>query len=153
MTAMIDRLFARWGFSEEKFRRVERRLRMLSVVFMVLTGLFFIVWPPMSTHALWGGSWPPVIWGFFMVLGGTVSLWGILSRVLQVEQTGKFTLGLAIGFYVVNQALIMFQVPITYTRAGGTGILIAYFFAVWARYFALGAEIIASRTVKLLEGR
>lgn len=153
MPTAIDRLFARWGFSEEEFRRVERVMRVFGVVFMVLTGLFFIVWPPMSTHALWGGDWPPVAWGFFMVLGGVVSLWGILSRVLQVEQTGKFIMGLSIGFYIFNQSLIMFDVPITPTRAGGTGILVAYFFAVWARYFGIGADIIASRTAKILEGR
>lgn len=154
MPTPSERLLGRLGFTEERFRSWERRARIASVGMMVATGIFFIVWPPMSTSALWGGwSWAPIIWGFFMVLGGTLSIWGIHSRILQVEQTGKFILVLAIAFYILNQTLIMFQIPITPTRAGGTGILVAYLLSVLSRYFAISADIKASRAAKLLEGR
>lgn len=153
MPTRLDRLMRKMHLSGESLLLLERLSRMGGVVMMVATGLFFLVWPPTSTAALWGGDIPPYVWGFFMVLGGVLSVWGLVSRVLQTEQTGMFILALAIAFYALNQTMIMFQIPITWSRAGSTGILIAFFLTACARYFGLTAQILAARRTRMLEGQ
>lgn len=155
MPARISsRIARRFGLTEERARLYERRSRLAGVVTMVVTGIAFIAWPPMSTQALWGGNFiAPVTWGLFMALAGALSVWGILSRVLQIEQTGMFIMWLALGFYTVNQGMIMFETPITWTRAGGTSLLVAFLFLTFARYWALTADIIVARIARIKEGR
>lgn len=153
MLTRLDRFMRKMHLSGESLLILERISRMGGVVMMVATGLFFLIWPPTSTAALWGGDLPPYVWGFFMVLGGVLAIWGLTSRVLQTEQTGMFILMLAIGFYALNQAMIMFQVPITWSRAGSTGILVAFFLSTSARYFGLTTQILAARRTRMLGGR
>lgn len=153
MPTFIDRALRRLYMGEQRLRLWERVTRIAAVAMMVFTGLFFIIWPPTSTAALWGSDYAPYAWGFFMTLGGVFAVWGLCNRILQVEQTGMFIITLAVAFYVLNQSLIMFAVPITWTRAGSTTILAAFTFFSASRYFALSADILAARSARRMGGR
>ena len=149
---MIRKIASLLRVEEATLHRIARGLRMGSVVSMVLTGLFFITWPPMSTAAMWGGEYPPIVWGAFMIIGGGFAVWGIKTKIMQTEQTGMFILALAIAFYALNQALIMFQVPITPSRAGSTMILVSFLFSTCARHADLAVKIQAQRNARRLGG-
>ena len=141
------------GLTAESAENLERYARLAATVTMVATGLFFLVWPPTSSHALWGAYAAPYAWGTFMIVGGALASWGAVSRVLQVEHTGQFILTLVMGFYTLNQTMVMFSTPVTLTRAGSTSILLSFTFFALSRYFQLGGKLARVHEDRALEGR
>lgn len=141
------------GLSIESADGLERYARLAATITMVATGLFFLVWPPTSSHLLWGANVAPYAWGTFMIVGGILASWGAVSRVLQVEHTGQFILTLVMGFYTLNQTMVMFSAPVTLTRAGSTSILLSFTFFALSRYFQLGGKLARVHEDRALEGR
>ena len=141
------------GLTAESAESLERYARLAATVTMVATGLFFLVWPPTSSHLLWGANVAPYAWGTFMIIGGILASWGAVSRVLQVEHTGQFILTLVMGFYTLNQTMVMFSAPVTLTRAGSTSILLSFTFFALSRYFQLGGKLARVHEDRALEGR
>lgn len=89
-----------------------------------------------------------------MVVSGFVIVWGIRSKVLQVEQIGMLAMAVGAGLLSLGQTLVMLSEPVTWTRGGGTLILWALVSFALARYFELSSEIRSSRNaLQRLEGR
>lgn len=139
--------------SAESSDKMERYSRLAATVTMVATGLFFLTWPPTSTHALWGMNVAPYAWGSFMIIGGGLASWGLVTGIIQTEHTGKFILSLVMGFYTMNQTMVMFSDPVTPTRAGSTAILLSFTFFSLARYFQLSGKLARVYEERAWEGR
>lgn len=122
--------------------------RYIAAALVVSAGIFYLIQPPLTTTSFFEGEWPPMVWGAIMVASGLVISWGILSRVLQIEQYGMLMMGFGSGLLATGQTLVMFGDQVTWTRGGGTLILWAMVAFGAARYFELAAEIRSSRMAR-----
>lgn len=136
------------------FSRLGKAARYLASTLVIAAGVFYVYYPPQTTSAFFDGTWPPRIWGAIMVVSGFVIVWGIRSKVLQVEQIGMLAMAVGAGLLSLGQTLVMLSEPVTWTRGGGTLILWALVSFALARYFELSSEIRSSRrALQRLEGR
>lgn len=86
----------------------------------ITAGLFYVVFPPVTTTGFLEASWPPRTWGAALILGGIVKLVGLHSRVLDWQLLGLTLLFTGWGTLAVAQTLVMAGPPFAPTRGGGT---------------------------------
>lgn len=130
------------------FSRAGRLSRYLASTLLISSGLFYLLAPPRTTSQFFDGEWPSLVWGVFILVAGAVIIWGVWSRILQIEQYGMLMLGVGVGLVSTGQTLVMFGDPITWTRGGGTAILWGLVAFAVARYFELSAEIRSARLAR-----
>lgn len=131
-----------------RMQKAGRGFRIAAALIVSLAGAAYVLAPPRSTAGLWEADWPAITWGVLMVAAGIVTVLGLRSRVLNVEQYGMLMTAVSTGMLVINQTLLIFDPPVTPTRAGGTLILVGFLAFAVARYFELSADI---RSAKLAE--
>lgn len=137
------------------FTRAGKAARYLASTLVIAAGIFYLLSPPRTTSQFFEGEWPAMAWGAMMLVAGAVIIWGIKSKILQIEQYGMLILGVSSGLLSSAQSLVMFGdwPSVTWTRGGGTLILWALVAFAGARYFELSAEIRSSRLANVkLEG-
>lgn len=120
--------------------RTSRFLRALGSLVFLGAGLFYVFASPRTTASYFDSTYPAVVWGWVFILGGIVSLLGVLSRYVHIERFGILSIVIAGTCLFAGQVLVMFDVPIVWTRGGGT---LAYFgFTLFAfeRWYRLGAD-------------
>lgn len=132
----------------ERFTRTGRAFRYAGAVAMITTGLFYVLYPPRTTSAFFDTTLFPQAWGLIIFASGFVTLWGMRTRILQVEQYGTLMFAIGGGLLALAQTLVMVSPPPTLTRGGGTFVLYCLVFLVTARYFELSADI---RSAKLAQ--
>lgn len=103
--------------------RPRRVARLFASIAGTLAGLFFIIFPPMSSTQLLEASWPARTWGAFFLAGGIVSAVAWWRRNLTVDLLGLTCLAAGTFTLTGNQLMLMLEHPITYTRGGGTVVL------------------------------
>lgn len=135
------------------FTRAGKTARYVASTLVIAAGILYLIAPPRTTSQFFEGQWPAMAWGAMMLLAGGVIIWGIKSKILQVEQYGMLVLGVGSGMLSIGQTMVMLELPITWTRGGGTLILWALVAFAAARYFELSAEIRSARLAnQKLEG-
>lgn len=135
------------------FNRAGKTARYVASTLVIAAGIMYLFWPPRTTSQFFEGEWPALVWGGMMFIAGVVIIWGIRTKILQIEQYGTLLLGVGAGMLSLGQTLVMLGDDITLTRGGGTLILWALVSFAVARYFELSAEIRSSRLAdRKLEG-
>lgn len=107
----------------------QRALRVVGSATFLLAGLAYVFMPPVTATKYLESWWPAAVWGILFATGGAVSIYGILSRYVQVERFGLLIVLVAAACLTMTQTLIMFDGP-TWTRAGGTLVYAGY--TIWA---------------------
>lgn len=120
--------------------RTSRFLRALGSLVFLGAGLFYVFASPRTTASYFDSTYPAVVWGWVFILGGVVSLLGVLSRYVHIERFGVFAIVVAGSCLSIGQALVMFDVPITWTRGGGLLVYVAFTLFSFERWYRLGAE-------------
>lgn len=120
--------------------RISRLLRALGSIVFLGAGLFYVFASPRTTASYFDSTYPAVVWGWVFILGGIVSLLGVLSRYVHIERFGVFAIVVAGSCLSIGQALVMFDVPITWTRGGGLLVYVAFTLFSFERWYRLGAE-------------
>ena len=120
--------------------RTSRFLRALGSLVFLGAGLFYVFASPRTTASYFDSTYPAVVWGWVFILGGAVSLIGVLSQYVHIERFGVFTIVVAGSCLSIGQALVMFDVPITWTRGGGLLVYVAFTLFSFERWYRLGAE-------------
>lgn len=106
-----------------------------------LAGLAYMFFPPRTTAAFFDSEWPAVAWGAVFTFGGVISALGVLTNRPHHERLGVSLVLVAACCLTIAQFSVMFEIPITWTRGGGT---LAYLgFTMWAfdRWKRLGREV------------
>lgn len=135
------------------FTRAGKYLRYAASTLVIAAGIMYVTHPPRTTSQFFAGEWPAISWGVVMLISGAVIIWGIKSKILQIEQYGMLLLGVGAGMLSLGQTLVMVGHSITLTRGGGTLILWSLVAFAAARYFELSAEIRSARIAsRKLEG-
>lgn len=120
--------------------RASRFLRALGSIVFLGAGLFYVFASPRTTASYFDSTYPAVVWGWVFILGGIVSLIGVISQYVHIERFGILSIVIAGVCLCAGQTLVMFDSPIVWTRGGGT---LAYFgFTLFAfeRWYRLGAD-------------
>lgn len=106
----------------ELFRRIRdsRALHFAVAILSVVAGLFYLVFPPVTTTGFFEGSWPPRTWGAALAIGGIIKLVGLITRILDWQLLGLTFLVAGWVALALAQTLVMFGPPISPTRGGGT---------------------------------
>ncbi|SMY01037.1 hypothetical protein BSP239C_03172 [Brevibacterium sp. 239c] len=120
--------------------RTSRFLRALGSVLFLASGLFYVLAPPHTTTSFFDTPFPAIAWGSVFVFGGFVSLLGVITGYVHVERFGVFAIVVAGSCLSIGQALVMFDVPITWTRGGGLLVYVAFTLFSFERWYRLGAE-------------
>lgn len=120
--------------------RTSRFLRALGSLVFLGAGLFYVFASPRTTASYFDSTYPAVVWGWVFILGGVVSLLGVLSRYVHIERFGVFAIVVAGSCLSIGQALVMFDVPITWTRGGGLLVYVAFTLFSFECWYRLGAE-------------
>lgn len=120
--------------------RTSRFLRALGSLLFLASGLFYVLAPPHTTTSFFDAPFPAIAWGSVFVFGGFVSLLGVITRYVHVERFGVFAIVVAGSCLSIGQALVMFDVPITWTRGGGLLVYVAFTLFSFERWYRLGAE-------------
>ena len=130
--------------------RAGRRLRTVAGVVVLIAGVAYVLWPPNTTIGLFDAAWPPIGWGIILAISGGVIVWGIRSKLMQVEQLGMMGLGIGAGLLTISQTLVMILggTGFSPTRLGGTAAYLAFTIFAAARYFELSADIRAARLAR-----
>lgn len=124
------------------FRRIRdsRVLHYLVAVSSIGAGLFYLIFPPVTTIGFFSGAWPPYVWGGALVLGGVIKLYGLHSRILDWQLLGlTFLLAGWVGL-AFAQTLVMFGPPITPTRGGGVIGLWVLVLHVFSRFVMVACD-------------
>lgn len=129
------------------FSRAGKWMRYLASTLLIAAGLMYLTHPPRTTARYFEGEWPALVWGVLMLVGGGIILWGLQSRILQIEQYGMLMVGTGAGLLSIGQTMVMLDGP-TWTRGGGTAVLWALVAFSAARYFELSAEIRSARLAR-----
>ena len=120
--------------------RTSRFLRALGSIVFLGAGLFYVFASPRTTATYFDSTYPAVTWGWVFALGGSVSLLGVITRYVHIERVGIFAIVVAGSCLSVGQALVMFDVPITWTRGGGLLVYVAFTLFSFERWYRLGAD-------------
>ena len=119
---------------------MSRFLRALGSVVFLTAGLFYVLAPPRTATSFFDTPFPAIAWGAVFVLGGLVSLIGVFTRYVHIERFGVFAIVVAGTCLSIGQALVMFDVPITWTRGGGLLVYVAFTLFAFERWYRLGAD-------------
>lgn len=119
---------------------MSRFLRALGSVVFLSAGLFYVLAPPRTTTSFFDTPFPAIAWGSVFILGGFVSLLGVLTRYVHIERFGVFAIVVAGVCLSIGQGLVMFDVPITWTRGGGLLVYVAFTLFAFERWYRLGDE-------------
>lgn len=125
-------------------RKRDRTYRtVLSAAFVVFgaAGVAYMVAPPRTTSDFLDSSIPAMIWGFVFLVGAGIALGGIWKRIPHVERLGLMLVIIAGAVLTVVQSLVMFDPPITWTRAGGTGAYAGFTLIAWALHLKTSTRI------------
>ena len=125
-------------------RKRDRTYRaVLSAAFVVfgVAGVSYMVAPPRTTADFLDSSVPAMIWGGVFLIGAGIALVGIWKRVPHVERLGLMLVIIAGAVLTVVQALVMFDHPITWTRAGGTCAYAGFTLIAAALHLKTGARV------------
>ena len=117
-----------------------RLFRALGSLVFLAAGLFYVLAPPRTTTSFFDTPFPAIAWGTVFVFGGAVSLIGVLTRYVHIERFGVFAIVVAGTCLSVGQAMVMFDVPITWTRGGGLLVYVAFTLFAFERWHRLGAD-------------
>ena len=125
------------GKSDRLYRAV------LSAAFVVFgaAGVSYMVFPPRTTSDFLDSSIPAMIWGLVFLVGAGIALGGVWTRVPHVERLGLALVIIAGVVLTAVQALVMFDPPITWTRAGGTGAYAGFTLIAWALHIKTGTRV------------
>lgn len=115
----------------------------LSAAFIVFgaAGVSYMVAPPRTTSDFLDSSIPAMIWGGVFLAGAGIALGGIWSRVPHVERLGLALVIIAGLVLTAVQTLVMFDHPITWTRAGGTCAYAGFTLIAWALHLKTGTRV------------
>lgn len=137
---------------QQAMLRTGRRLRIVAGVVVFIAGVAYILFPPATTIGLFAAAWPPIGWGIVLAISGGVTVWGIHSKLMQVEQLGMMGMGIGAGLLTISQTLVMVMGGTGFapTRLGGTAVYLAFTILATARYFELAADIRAAKLAREL---
>lgn len=113
----------------------------LAFVGFVISGLFYVFAPTKSSSQYYDSSIPAVLWGVVFVLGGFCAVWGITRRTPHLERLGLMLVVIAGSVLTISQAALMLEVPITWTRGGGTGAYGSFTLLALALWLRLGKRV------------
>lgn len=116
---------------------------MLSSGFIVFgsAGVSYMAAPPRTTSDFLDSSIPAMIWGLVFLVGSGTALGGIWKRIPHVERLGLMLVIIAGVVLTAVQTLVMFDPPITWTRAGGTGAYAGFTLIAWALHIKTGSRV------------
>lgn len=100
--------------------RATSAAKWVASVIITWAGLAYMILPPLSTVGLYQVSWPARVWGGMMLIGGVVTLYGMVTRVIDWEKFGLTIVLVGLASLSVNQTMLMVDFPPTWTRMGGT---------------------------------
>lgn len=120
--------------------RTSRFLRALGSLVFLSAGLFYVYATPRTTASYFDSTFPAVVWGWVFVLGGFVSLLGVLTRYVHIERFGVFAIVIAGTCLTIGQGMVMFDIPVTWTRGGGTLAYLGFTLFALERWYRLGAD-------------
>src|SRR5690625_718170 len=107
----------------------------------VASGLFSVFAPPNSSSQYSGSAIPAVLWGVVFVLGGLFAVWGIIRKTPHLESFGLMLVIIAGGVLTISQGALMLEIPITWTRGGGTGAYGSFTLLALALWLRLGKRV------------
>lgn len=113
----------------------------LAFVGFVASGLFYMFAPPKSSSAYYDTSIPAVLWGVVFVVGGLFAVWGIFRKTPHLERLGLMLVVIAGAVLTISQTALMFEIPITWTRGGGTGAYGSFTLLALALWLRLGKRV------------
>ena len=124
-----------------------RFFRFCGSMFFTLAGLAYLLIPPRSSTAYFDSSWPAKSWGLLFLLGGIISLWGVLMKRTHTEKLGVAFVAVATLALALNNGLLMFDHPILWSRLGGGLFYLAC--SMWAleRWDRLGKDVVVIEAV------
>lgn len=114
--------------------RPRRVARFVAALSGICAGLFYIVFPPQTTTNFLDSSWPAQAWGAFLLAGGALCAVAYTTRILVIDRLGLSFLITGTVSLLCAQTMVMLQHPITYTRGGGTVILVVLIGFLVARW-------------------
>lgn len=120
--------------------RTSKVLRALGSIVFFAAGIFFVYATPRTTASYFDSTFPAVVWGWVFVLGGFVSLVGVMARYVHIERFGVFAIVIAGTCLTIGQTMVMFDLPITWTRGGGTLAYLGFTVFALERWYRLGAD-------------
>lgn len=120
--------------------RTSRVFRALGSAVFLTAGLFYVYATPRTTASYFDSTFPAVVWGWVFVLGGFVSLLGVMTRYVHIERFGVFAIVVAGTCLTIGQTMVMFDLPITWTRGGGTLAYLGFTIFALERWHRLGAD-------------
>lgn len=130
------------AISMKKRSRHSWYLRLAGSVIFLGAGMFFLIHPPMTAAMFFETTWLNLADGLIFVMGGSISLWGVVTRRVDIERLGVSLVVMAGLFLFFIQATLMFPGDrVVWTRGGHT--LVYLGFATWAldRWVYLGDVI------------
>ena len=113
----------------------------LAFLGFVASGLFYVFAPPNSSSQYYDSSIPAVLWGVVFVLGGFFAVWGIIRKTPHLERFGLMLVIIAGGVLTISQTALMLEIPITWTRGGGTGAYGSFTLLALALWLRLGKRV------------
>lgn len=113
----------------------------LAFLGFVVSGLFYVFAPTRSSTQYYDSSIPAVLWGVVFVVGGVFAVWGILRRTPHLERLGLMLVVIAGAVLTLSQLAVMLEVPITWTRGGGTGAYGSFTLLALALWLRLGKRV------------
>lgn len=121
-------------------------LRLAGSIIFLVAGLFFLIHPPLTAATFFETTWLNLADGLIFAMGGSISLWGVVTRRADIERLGVSLVVMAGLFLFFIQTTLMFPGDrVVWTRGGHT--LVYLGFATWAldRWIYLGdvIEVIA----------
>lgn len=122
-------------------RKSVKIITLLACIGFIISGLFYVFAPTRSSSQYYDSSIPAVLWGVVFVFGGIFSVWGILRRTPHLERLGLMLVVIAGAVLTLSQLAVMLEVPITWTRGGGTGAYGSFTLLALALWLRLGRRV------------
>lgn len=118
-----------------------RTIRLVGSVIFISAGLFYIFAPPISTARYFETTAMSITDGIVFTIGGAISAYGVLWRRLEIERLGVALVCISGIALTIIQASVMLELPVTWTRGGGTFVYIG--FTIWAidRWLYIGDRV------------
>lgn len=124
---------------EEKSRVVivtsypRRYARLIGYIAAVISGVFYITYPPITAIMHLDSDLPPRLWGLFFLLGGATSLFAWVNRALIVDRIGLSLIGIGLVAAGIAETSIFIWSD-GWTRGGSLAITIFVFSFVVSRW-------------------
>lgn len=111
-----------------------RRIARLFVhILSIVAGFLYIFFPPKTTINLLETALPAICWGVLFVIGGLICSVSWYKRTLIFDRIGVSLVLIGLGTLIINQIILFFDGP-TFTRGGGTVVLLMLFASLIARW-------------------